>query len=168
MGPADWRSPAAYEHLRALDAPGFAWEFLRRNPAFNKEREALREADELGRLDQARADDFARRWGVRFRERRSRRRPKAGDLDGEEPTQRCGADDDAGGDSDAVCRARDPAGCRAAFDVGRAHLGRQRRDSAVGRRRLGGVPAGRAPAARPIVRGTSLRGSEALALSLRA
>ena len=28
MPHAEWRSPAAYEDLRSLDAPGFAWEFL--------------------------------------------------------------------------------------------------------------------------------------------
>jgi hypothetical protein len=41
MGPADWRSPDAYEYLSGLDAPGFAWEFLRRNRAFQRERETL-------------------------------------------------------------------------------------------------------------------------------
>ena len=28
MARADWRSPGAYEDLRSLDAPGFAWEYL--------------------------------------------------------------------------------------------------------------------------------------------
>ena len=168
MGPADWRSPAAYEHLRGLDAPGFAWEFLRRNPAFNKEREALREADALGRLDQARADDFTRRWGVRFRERRSRRRSKVGDLDGEEPTQRGRLDDGAAGDPDAVRSVCEPTGWRAASGAGRAHLGRRRCDRAVGSRRVGRFPAGRAPAAGPTFRGPSLSGPTALAMSLRA
>src|SRR6266508_3460300 len=37
MPRAEWRSPAAYEELRSLDAPGFAWEFLSRNPAFERD-----------------------------------------------------------------------------------------------------------------------------------
>ena len=32
MPRAEWRSPAAYEDLRSLDAPGFAWEFLQPQP----------------------------------------------------------------------------------------------------------------------------------------
>jgi hypothetical protein len=27
MSRADWRAPGAYEELRSLDAPGFAWEY---------------------------------------------------------------------------------------------------------------------------------------------
>ena len=37
MSRPEWRSPAAYEDLRSLDAPGFAWEFLSRNPAFERD-----------------------------------------------------------------------------------------------------------------------------------
>ena len=64
---ADWRSPAAYEHLRSLDAPGFAWEFLRRNRAFQRDREKLEQAAERRVLSADELDGFARRWGVRFR-----------------------------------------------------------------------------------------------------
>ncbi|GGF11740.1 hypothetical protein GCM10011611_16750 [Aliidongia dinghuensis] len=67
MASEDWRSPAPYEELRDLDAPGFAWEYLRRNAQFNKERISLEEADRQGALKTSDADDFARRWGVRFR-----------------------------------------------------------------------------------------------------
>ncbi len=66
MAEAEWRSPGAYEDLRALDAPGFAWEFLRRNPAFQRDRKRLEEAAERGTLSAKEADAFARRWGVRF------------------------------------------------------------------------------------------------------
>ena len=34
MARADWRSAGAYEDLRPLDAPAFAYEFLLRNPDF--------------------------------------------------------------------------------------------------------------------------------------
>ncbi len=67
MSGADWRSPSAYEDLRSLDAPGFAWEFLRRNPAFQRDRKRLEEAAKRGTLSAEEADAFARRWGVRFR-----------------------------------------------------------------------------------------------------
>ena len=66
MPGADWRSPAAYEHLRSLDAPGFAWEFLRRNSAFQRDRRKLELAAERGALSADELDRFARRWGVRF------------------------------------------------------------------------------------------------------
>ena len=66
MARADWRSPGAYEDLRSLDAPGFAWEFLRRNPAFRATTRAWRAAAEANPQCR-RLDGFARRWGVRFR-----------------------------------------------------------------------------------------------------
>ncbi len=67
MPHAEWRSPAAYEHLRSCDAPGLAWEFLTRNPAFEHERRRLQQAAERGTLSADDLDEFARRWGVRFR-----------------------------------------------------------------------------------------------------
>lgn len=66
MSGADWRSPAAYEDLRSRDAPGFAWEFLRRNHAFQQDRKRLEQAAEQGVLSADELDRFARRWGVRF------------------------------------------------------------------------------------------------------
>ena len=67
MPGADWRSPAAYEGLRTLDAPGFAWEFLRRNRVFQRDRKRLKQAAERGALSADELNGFARRWGVRFR-----------------------------------------------------------------------------------------------------
>lgn len=67
MPRADWRSPTAYEHLRTLDAPGFAWEFLSRNRAFQRDRKKLEQAAERGALSAEELDGLARRWGVRFR-----------------------------------------------------------------------------------------------------
>ena len=50
MSRADWRSPAAYEDLRSLDAPGFAWEFLSRNQAFERDCKRLELAASQGPL----------------------------------------------------------------------------------------------------------------------
>jgi hypothetical protein len=78
MARGDWTSPAAYEELGSLDAPGFAWEYLDRNPDFTQDRRRLERADRRGVLNQAEVDAFARRWGLRFRARHrvgQRRRP---------------------------------------------------------------------------------------------
>jgi len=66
MPRTDWRSPATYEGLRSLDAPGFAWEFLTRNAAFERDFERLEQASENGPLSADELTGFARRWGVRF------------------------------------------------------------------------------------------------------
>ena len=100
MGSTDWRSPDAYEELRVLDAPGFAWEYLRRNPWYLAERAELQEADRQGTLDQARTDDFARRWGVRFREGRGRRRRRRAEVDPRRATHHRRARERPGRDSE--------------------------------------------------------------------
>ena len=69
MARGDWTSPAAYEELGSLDAPGFAWEYLDRNPDFTQDRRRLERADRRGVLNDAEVDAFARRWGLRFRAR---------------------------------------------------------------------------------------------------
>ena len=86
MPRAEWRSRAAYEGLRSLDAPGFAWEFLNRNPDFENDRARLDKASKQGPLAAAELDRFARRWGVRFRKARASRPPSS--LDAGEPTER--------------------------------------------------------------------------------
>ena len=58
MPRAEWRSPAAYEDLRSLDAPGFAWEFLSRNPAFERDRKRLEHAGNRGPLSAGELDEF--------------------------------------------------------------------------------------------------------------
>jgi hypothetical protein len=50
-----------------LDAPGFAYEYLKRNPDFLEDQKRLEEAARNGSLVSAEADTFARRWGLRFR-----------------------------------------------------------------------------------------------------
>ena len=59
----DWRNAAAYTYLQQLNRAELAWEFLRRNPNYNRDfRAAARrtsgEADFPERL--------TRRWGLRF------------------------------------------------------------------------------------------------------
>lgn len=68
MPQADWRSPAAYEDLRTCDASGLAWQFLTRNAAFEREWRKLEQAAGRGTLSADELDEFARRWGVRFRD----------------------------------------------------------------------------------------------------
>ncbi len=36
MAPIDWRRPETYEKIHDLDAVGFAWEYLRRNPDYRR------------------------------------------------------------------------------------------------------------------------------------
>ena len=71
MPRAEWRSQAAYDDLRSLDAPGFAWQFLNRNVAFDRDWKRLERASEHRPLAAIELDRFAERWGVRFRDGRS-------------------------------------------------------------------------------------------------
>ena len=64
MSRAYWRSPEAYKKLQTFDAPGFAFQFLNRNPEFVKDRERLQQMDRRGDLDPAEVKAFARRWGL--------------------------------------------------------------------------------------------------------
>jgi hypothetical protein len=82
MTSEDWRSPARYDELRSLDGPGFAWEYLRRNNAFIRQRTSLERADRCGKLDPGDAEAFARRWGVRFHECRQRLDGQSRSVDG--------------------------------------------------------------------------------------
>ncbi len=68
MSRADWRSPDAYEDLLSLDAPGFAWEYLRRNADFIKDHTKLERAARRRTLTPKEVEAFTQRWGVRFRE----------------------------------------------------------------------------------------------------
>ena len=88
MPRAEWRSPAAYEDLRSLDAPGFAWEFLSRNHAFEDHCRRLERAAQRGPLGADELDGFARRWGVRFRDARVQSRLPPRSVDGGEPAER--------------------------------------------------------------------------------
>ena len=67
MAHEDWRDPGAYEWTRSLDAFGFAWEFLRRNPEFVKELRFLKRKARRRPLSLTEKELFSLRWGVRFR-----------------------------------------------------------------------------------------------------
>lgn len=88
MARADWRSAAPYEHLRTLDAPGIAWEFLSRNPEFEEDNRKL---EAIGRdrvLTPNELDGFAQRWGLRFRQVRTGYRGSPAAVDVGEPAKR--------------------------------------------------------------------------------
>lgn len=104
MPHTEWRSPAAYEDLRSLDAPGFAWEFLSRNPAFAGDRKRLEQAGNRAPLTADELDGFARRWGVRFRNARARSHHTPDSVDGGEPAER-----DPHSHAPARCRRPEPA-----------------------------------------------------------
>jgi hypothetical protein len=94
MSNADWWAPGAYEDLRSLDAPGFAWEYLLRNPDFLKHRDRLDRSAREGVLGEAERDAFALRWGVRFCEHGRDGPAMSGPLGGTCPAK-CGRSDEA-------------------------------------------------------------------------
>jgi hypothetical protein len=59
-----WRSPETIDRLNRLERPGFAAEFLRRNPDYR--RDFVRTARASVDAETARVS-LARRWGLRFR-----------------------------------------------------------------------------------------------------
>ena len=68
MSPAsDWRSSTGHGYLKRLDRPGFAWEFLRRNPAYQEDYETMVRgaASDAGSGGMTR-DALAWRWGLSF------------------------------------------------------------------------------------------------------
>ena len=76
--PSDWRVSADYDYFDALTPEQTAFEFLRRNADYAASFEALA-ADQRRRESPTPApEDFARRWGLRFRGRpRAARRRRA-------------------------------------------------------------------------------------------
>ena len=67
MSGRNWRDAGAYAELASLDAAGFAWEFLKRNPEFIADLRRLRKLERRRPLTRQERDEFARRWGVRSR-----------------------------------------------------------------------------------------------------
>ncbi len=60
-----WRSSAEYDHLDALTASDLAWEWLRRNEAYDADFDTLAASDApVGMSDKNR-----QRWGLRFHRR---------------------------------------------------------------------------------------------------
>ncbi len=91
MPRADWRSTAPYDDKRKLDAPGFAFEFLRRNADFVRDHQRLVRLASRNALSRKSREAFARRWGLRFRQARTRRQPADDPVDGVGPTECCPA-----------------------------------------------------------------------------
>lgn len=66
MAPAaNWRSVAGYEYLTRLDRPGFAWEFLRRNAAYQDDYSRL-EREAASDADSEASSRLVQRWGLSF------------------------------------------------------------------------------------------------------
>jgi hypothetical protein len=63
---SDWRSSANYAYLNDLDPAELAWEFLRRNPDYQRDHRAPVRSDPGA--DEGN-DASAKRWGLRFRRR---------------------------------------------------------------------------------------------------
>lgn len=97
MSRMNWRSRGAYENLQSLDAPGFAWEFLHRNPTFNKDLQTLERATQKRTLTRAEKDAFALKWGMRFRVATRIGRRQCGFMDGAGDAE-CGGPDDRCGE----------------------------------------------------------------------
>jgi hypothetical protein len=96
MARADWRSASAYEDLRPLDAPGFAFEFLRRNPDFLKDHARLARKNSERQLDSPEAEAFAQRWGVHFRTRITYASTRSRAMDTQDAPERRHPDNDDG------------------------------------------------------------------------
>jgi hypothetical protein len=87
MPQADWRSTAPYDDKRKLDAPGFAFEFLRRNAEFVRDHERLVRLAGRNAVSRKSREAFARRWGLRFRKARARRQAASDPVDDDGPAE---------------------------------------------------------------------------------
>jgi hypothetical protein len=67
----DWRSSEYVDTLKNLDRAGFAWEFLRRNPAYREEYDRL---DEDPEESASSPKTVGGNWGLSFRLRSLTRR----------------------------------------------------------------------------------------------
>jgi Family of unknown function (DUF6499) len=59
---AGWRSPAAYDRTKGLETGGWAWEWLRRNPNYQRDHRGLTYA----RPDPRLITMFRTTWGLSF------------------------------------------------------------------------------------------------------
>jgi hypothetical protein len=63
---SNWRIRGA-DYLQQLDRPGFAWEFLRRNPAYQKDYKRIAREDASDASSEGRSRDaLVWRWGLAF------------------------------------------------------------------------------------------------------
>jgi hypothetical protein len=89
MSITDWRLPGTYEDLRSLDAPGLAWEFLRRNPSFIQDARELHRDALKGTTKRAYLDAFVQRWGLRILGEAPADQARQDSLGARRPTKRC-------------------------------------------------------------------------------
>lgn len=85
MARPDWRSASAYEELRPLDAPAFAYEFLCRNPEFIADHARLTRRGRAKTLSTDEKEEFSKRWGVRFPSNRRQHKGHRRDMDAPSP-----------------------------------------------------------------------------------
>lgn len=73
LGPdtSHWRSSEIYDYLDHLVAPDLAWEWLRRNPRYQRE---FAESEQSAAAAQRFAELVRPRWGLRFRDQPISRR----------------------------------------------------------------------------------------------
>jgi hypothetical protein len=71
MPPAsNWRSLTQHDYLKDLDRPGFAWEFLRRNPAYQEDYNTIAQEDASDAAGEgSRREPLVSRWGLTFPDR---------------------------------------------------------------------------------------------------
>lgn len=67
-----WRSSADYDRIDTMLASDLAWEWLRRNDAYDHDYEDLAR---VGADPQPLTDKIRQRWGLRFRRRSPRSAP---------------------------------------------------------------------------------------------
>ena len=88
MPQGNWQSDAAYDDKRALDPPGYAFEYLRRNRSFVRDARRLEGHLKRGTITRHMREAYARRWGVRFREVHTRRRTSDDPVDDDGTAER--------------------------------------------------------------------------------
>jgi hypothetical protein len=88
MPQGKWRHDAVYENKHSLDAPGYAFEYLRRNGKFVRDQRRLERMLLHGQLTDKLRNAFANRWGMRFREGHTRRRTTDDPVDDDSSTER--------------------------------------------------------------------------------
>ncbi|WP_373456241.1 transcriptional regulator domain-containing protein [Rhizobium sp. L1K21] len=58
---SNWRHSKAYDYVEQLDPAQLAWEFLRRNPDYQKDYDKIPEQKR-----ETASDDLSEQWGLRF------------------------------------------------------------------------------------------------------
>lgn len=76
-GDDDWRSERAYDYVEDLDPTELAWEFLRRNPAYQAAYKALTSRNSATDEDKS---ALAAHWGLRSPGRPPPLRPASADI----------------------------------------------------------------------------------------